>query len=200
MDAKQDTNTVSGKLPSHARVVIIGGGIIGCSTAYHLAKLGWKDVVIFERKQLTCGTTWHAAGLVVCGGFQTETLLTLAHYTRELYKNLEKETGVSTGFKAVGYIQAASSASRMRVLRKNASFSRSFGIETEEISPVRFKELWPLAESKNMVGGFYFPEDGRANPVDATMSLAKGARDMGVKIFENVEVASSNKRTDASQA
>jgi glycine cleavage system aminomethyltransferase T/glycine/D-amino acid oxidase-like deaminating enzyme len=194
MEAKQDTNTVSGRLPSHARVVIIGGGIIGCSTAYHLAKLGWKDVVILERKQLTSGTTWHAAGLVVCGGFQTETLLTLAHYTRELYKNLEKETGVSTGFKAVGYIQAASSASRMRVLRKNASFSRSFGIETEEISPTRFKELWPLAESKNMVGGFYFPEDGRANPVDATMSLAKGARDQGVKIFENVEVVSILKK------
>ena len=113
MEAKQDANAVSGRLPSHARVVIIGGGVIGCSTAYHLAKLGWKDVVILERKQLTSGTTWHAAGLVVCGGFQTETLLTLAHYTRELYKNLEKETGVSTGFKAVGYIQAASSASRM---------------------------------------------------------------------------------------
>ena len=118
----------------------------------------------------------------------------MAHYTRELYKNLEKETGVSTGFKPVGYIQAASSASRLRVLRKNASFSRSFGIETEEISPSQFKELWPLADSKNMVGGFYFPEDGRANPVDVTMSLAKGARDMGVRIFENVEVGSVQKK------
>ena len=87
MEAKRDLNT---SLPSHAQVVIIGGGVIGCSTAYHLAKLGWKDVVILERKQLTSGTTWHAAGLVVCGGFATETLLTMAHYTRELYKNLEK--------------------------------------------------------------------------------------------------------------
>ena len=194
MESTRDTNSASGKLPSHAQVIIIGGGIIGCSTAYHLAKLGWRDVIILERKQLTSGTTWHAAGLVVCGGFPTETLLTMAHYTRELYKNLEKETGVSTGFKPVGYIQAASSASRLRVLRKNASFSRAFGIETEEISPSRFKELWPLADSSSMVGGFYFPEDGRANPVDATMSLAKGARDLGVRIFENVEVASIQKK------
>ena len=105
-------------LPTQARVVIIGGGVIGCSTAYHLAKLGWTDVVILERKQLTSGTTWHAAGLVVCGGFYTETMLELAHYTRELYRNLEKETGVSTGFKPIGYIQAASSASRLRFLRR----------------------------------------------------------------------------------
>jgi 4-methylaminobutanoate oxidase (formaldehyde-forming) len=191
MNAKRDTDT---GLPSHARVVIIGGGVIGCSTAYHLAKLGWKDVVILERKQLTSGTTWHAAGLVVCGGFATETMLTMAHYTRELYKNLEKETGVSTGFKPVGYIQAASSASRLRVLRKNASFARSFGIKVEEISPSQFKDLWPLADSSSVVAGFYFPEDGRANPVDATMSLAKGARDNGVRIFEDCEVVSIKKK------
>ena len=93
---------MSQSLPTHAQVVIIGGGVIGVSTAYHLAKLGWTDVIILERKQLTSGTTWHAAGLVVCGGFATETMLSLAHYTRELYRNLEKETGVSTGFKPVG--------------------------------------------------------------------------------------------------
>jgi glycine cleavage system aminomethyltransferase T/glycine/D-amino acid oxidase-like deaminating enzyme len=191
MDAKRNTDA---GLPSHAQIVIIGAGIIGCSTAYHLAKLGWKDVVILERKQLTSGTTWHAAGLVVCGGFATETMLTMAHYTRELYRNLEKETGVSTGFKAVGYIQAASSASRLRLLRRNASFSRSFGINVEEISPSQFKDLWPLADSKGVVAGFYFPEDGRANPVDATMSLAKGARDNGVRIFEDCEAVSIKKK------
>jgi len=181
-------------LPSHARVVIVGGGVIGCSTAYHLAKLGWRDVVLLERKQLTSGTTWHAAGLVVCGGFATETMLTLAHYTRELYRNLEKETGISTGFKPVGYIQAASSASRLRMLRKNAAFGRSLGIDVQEITPSQFKELWPLADPKGVTAGFYFPDDGRANPVDATMSLAKGARDLGVRIFEGVEVASVIKK------
>lgn len=181
-------------LPSHARVVIVGGGVIGCSTAYHLAKLGWRDVVLLERKQLTSGTTWHAAGLVVCGGFATETMLTLAHYTRELYRNLEKETGISTGFKPVGYIQAASSASRLRMLRKNAAFGRSLGIDVQEITPSQFKELWPLADPKGVTAGFYFPDDGRANPVDATMSLAKGARDLGVRIFDGVEVASVIKK------
>ncbi len=191
MEAKRDAGSA---LPSHARVVIIGGGVIGCSTAYHLAKLGWKDVVILERKQLTSGTTWHAAGLVVCGGFATETMLELAHYTRELYRNLEKETGISTGFKPVGYIQAASSASRLRMLRKNAAFARSMGIEVQEISPTEFKDLWPLADPSGISAGFYFPDDGRANPVDATMSLAKGARDMGVRIFEGVEVGSIQKR------
>lgn len=181
-------------LPTQARVVIIGGGVIGCSTAYHLAKLGWTDVIILERKQLTSGTTWHAAGLVVCGGFYTETMLELAHYTRELYRNLEKETGVSTGFKPIGYIQAASSPSRLRFLRKNAAFARSLGIEAQEITPSQFKELWPLADPKGVTAGFYFPDDGRANPVDVTMSLAKGARDMGVRIFENVEVDSVTKK------
>jgi 4-methylaminobutanoate oxidase (formaldehyde-forming) len=190
MEAKRESSA----LPSQARVVIIGGGVIGCSTAYHLAKLGWRDVVILERKQLTSGTTWHAAGLVVCGGFATETMLELAHYTRELYRNLEKETGISTGFKPVGYIQAASSASRLRLLRKNAAFSRSMGIEAQEISPAQFKDLWPLADPSGVSAGFYFPDDGRANPVDVTMSLAKGARDMGVRIFEGVEVASIQKR------
>ncbi len=191
MDTNRDTSSA---LPSHAQVVIIGGGVIGCSIAYHLAKLGWRDVVILERRQLTSGTTWHAAGLVVCGGFATETMLTLAHYTRELYRNLEKETGISTGFKPVGYIQAASSESRLRMLRKNAAFGRSLGIEVQEISPSQFKELWPLANPSGVAAGFYFPDDGRANPVDVTMSLAKGARDLGVRIFENVEVGSVQKK------
>lgn len=191
MESMREAGTA---LPSQARVVIIGGGVIGCSTAYHLAKLGWRDVIILERKQLTSGTTWHAAGLVVCGGFATETMLELAHYTRELYRNLEKETGISTGFKPVGYIQAASSASRLRMLRKNAAFARSMGIEVQEISPAQFKDLWPLADPSGVSAGFYFPDDGRANPVDVTMSLAKGARDMGVSIFEGVEVASIQKR------
>ena len=180
--------TVTTSFPTQAQVVIIGGGVIGCSTAYHLSKLGWKDVVVLERKQLTSGTTWHAAGLVVCGGFATDTMLYMAHYTRELYKNLENETGLSTGFKPVGYVEIASSASRLRALRNNANFARSFGINVHEISPSEFKELWPLADPTGVLAGFYTPEDGRANPVDVTMSLAKGARNGGVRIYEETEV------------
>jgi len=191
MEKKIETGN---SLPTQAQVIIIGGGVIGCSTAYHLAKLGWRDVIILERKQLTSGTTWHAAGLVVCGGFATETMLTLAHYTRELYRNLEKETGISTGFKPVGYVQAASSESRLRMLRKNAAFARWLGIEVQEISPSQLRDLWPFADPAGISAGFYFPDDGRANPVDVTMSLAKGARDMGVRIFEDVEVVSIQKK------
>jgi glycine cleavage system aminomethyltransferase T/glycine/D-amino acid oxidase-like deaminating enzyme len=179
---------VETSLPTHAQVVIIGGGVIGCSLAYHLAKLGWRDVVLLERKQLTSGTTWHAAGLVVCGGFATETLLYMAHYTRELYKNLEAETGVSTGFKPVGYVEIASSDSRLKALRKNAEFARAYGVNVEEISPAEFKQLWPLADLNGVLAGLYTPEDGRANPVDVTMSLAKGARNGGVRIYEDMPV------------
>jgi glycine cleavage system aminomethyltransferase T/glycine/D-amino acid oxidase-like deaminating enzyme len=187
-------NTEGTSIPKHAQVVIIGGGVIGCSTAYHLSKLGWRDVVVLERKQLTSGTTWHAAGLVVCGGFATDTLLYMAHYTRELYRNLEKETGLSTGFNPVGYIEIASSASRLRALRNNANFARSYGINVEEISPNQFKDLWPLADPEGVLAGFYTPEDGRTNPVDVTMSLAKGARNGGVRIFEETEVLGINKK------
>ena len=188
MEDKQTINFKSSSLPSHARVVIIGGGVIGCNTAYHLARLGWKDTVLLERKQLTSGTTWHAAGLIVSGGFASETLLHMAHYTRELYKNLETETGVSTGFKPIGYVQVTARKSRVEALRRNANFVRNYGITVNEISPSEFKNLWPIAKVDDIQAAFYTPEDGRANPVDVTMSLAKGARDLGVQIFENTEV------------
>lgn len=193
MAERNPLNSESSSIPKQAHVVIIGGGVIGCSTAYHLTKLGWTDVVVLERKRLTSGTTWHAAGLVVCGGFSTDTMLYMAHYTRELYKNLEKETGLSTGFKPVGYVEIASSASRLRALRNNANFARSYGIDVQEISPNEFKELWPLADPKGILAGFYTPEDGRANPVDVTMSLAKGARNGGVQILEETEVLGISK-------
>jgi glycine cleavage system aminomethyltransferase T/glycine/D-amino acid oxidase-like deaminating enzyme len=188
MENTQKTNSASINLPAHAQVVIIGGGVIGCNVAYHLTKLGWKDVVLLERKQLTCGTTWHAAGLIVSGGFASETLLYMAHYTRELYKTLEKETGVSTGFKPIGYVQITARESRVEALRRNAAFVRAFGITVDEISPSEFQKLWPIADASNVKAAFYTPEDGRANPVDVTMSLAKGARNQGASIFEGVEV------------
>jgi 4-methylaminobutanoate oxidase (formaldehyde-forming) len=176
------------KLPRHKQVVIIGGGVIGCSVAYHLTKLGWQDVVLLERKQLTAGTTWHAAGLVEANGFFDETSIEMAKYTRELYQTLEAETGQSTGYKPVGYLEFATSASRLEGLRRIAEFNRGFDVQVEEISPSEIKRMLPLAETDDILAGFFCAEDGRVNPIDATMALAKGARMGGVQIFEEVEV------------
>ena len=155
--AKQSVENPNGKLPTHARVVIIGGGVIGCSTAYHLSKLGWKDVVLLERAQLTAGTTWHAAGLVEAGGFFDETTLEMAKYTLELYSSLEEETGLSTGYKAVGMIEFASNPSRLEGHRRIDAFARHFGVPMEEITPEKLKELWPLAKTDDILAGFYNP-------------------------------------------
>jgi glycine cleavage system aminomethyltransferase T/glycine/D-amino acid oxidase-like deaminating enzyme len=179
--------------PTHAQVVIIGGGVIGCNVAYHLTKLGWRDVVLLERKQLTAGTTWHAAGLVVAGGFRTETGLGMAKYTRELYARLEEETGQATGFRAVGYLELACTRERLHDLRRAASFQRGYGIDVQEISPSEVKELWPLARTDDVLAGFYTADDGRTNPVDTTMALAKGAKMGGVRIFEETRVTGIKK-------
>jgi heterotetrameric sarcosine oxidase gamma subunit len=178
----------SPSLPSHARVVIIGGGIIGCSTAYHFAKMGWKDVVLLEKSALTAGTTWHAAGLVVSGTFSSETMIHMASYTRDLYEKLEAETGLSTGFRPIGYLELATSQDRLLGLRKVATYARTFGHHVDEISPAEVKNLWPLFETDDILAGFFCPDDGRTNPVDTTMSLAKGARMGGVQIFEETRV------------
>ena len=162
--------------PTQAQVVIVGGGVIGCSVAYHLTKLGWTDVVLLERKQLTAGTTWHAAGLVEAGGFHTETILEMAKYTRELYRNLEEETGQSTGFKDVGYLEIACTVSRLEGLRRVADFNRVFEIEVAEISASEVKRMWPLMETSDVLDGFFTSGDGRVNPIDTAMALAKGAR------------------------
>ncbi len=174
--------------PTHAQVVIIGGGVIGCNVAYHLTKLGWRDVVLLERKQLTAGTTWHAAGLVVTGGFRTETGLGMAKYTRELYASLEEETGQATGFKPVGYLELACTRERLHDLRRAAGFQRGYGVNVQEISPSEVKELWPLARTDDVLAGFYTAEDGRTNPVDTTMAVAKGAKMGGARIFEETGV------------
>jgi len=180
-------------LPSHTQVVIIGGGVIGCSVAYHLTKLGWKDVVLLERAQLTAGTTWHAAGLIEAGGFFSETTIEMAKYTRELYSKLEAETGLSTGYKAVGMLEFATTPSRLEEMRRIAAFNRAFGVRVDEISPEKVKELWPLAYTADILAGFFSPEDGRVNPVDITMALAKGARMGGVQIFEGAAVTGITK-------
>ena len=188
MTKKQVIENSEIEIPTHKQVVIIGGGVIGCSIAYHLTKLGWRDVVLLERRQLTAGTTWHAAGLVEAGGFFDETSIEMAKYTRELYQTLEAETGQSTGYKAVGYLEFACSPSRLEGLRRIAEFDRGFDVHVEEISPSEIKQLWPLAETDDILAGFFCAEDGRVNPIDATMALAKGARMGGVQILEEIEV------------
>ncbi|HEX8700741.1 MAG TPA: FAD-dependent oxidoreductase [Myxococcaceae bacterium] len=175
-------------LPERARVVIIGGGIIGCSVAYHLAHMGCKDVVLLERDRLTSGTTWHAAGLMVTFGSTSETSTEMRKYTRDLYSRLEAETGLSTGFKPIGFIELASDADRLEEYRRVSAFNRYCGVDVHEISPSVVKELFPLARTDDVLAGFYVKEDGRADPVGATMALAKGARMQGAKIIEGVSV------------
>lgn len=175
------------QLPKEARVVIIGGGIIGTSVAYHLTKLGWSDVVLLERKQLTCGTTWHAAGLV--GQLRaTRNLTQLAKYTSDLYATLSKETGMETGFKQCGSVSLATTKERMEELKRQASMARCFGVEVEEVGPEELSSMWPLMDLSDVIGAVYLPKDGQTNPTDTTQALAKGARLGGAQLFENVNV------------
>src|SRR3954469_16508602 len=175
-------------VPAHARVVVIGGGVIGCSVAYHLAHLGWTDVVLLERDKLTSGTTWHAAGLMVTFGSTSETSTEMRKYTRDLYARLEAETGLETGFKPVGFIEVAADADRLEEYRRVSAFNRHCGVDVHEISPGQVKELFPLARVDDILAGFYVKEDGIVNPVDCTMAMGKGARLKGVTIVEGVTV------------
>jgi glycine cleavage system aminomethyltransferase T/glycine/D-amino acid oxidase-like deaminating enzyme len=189
--------SASQAVPDRARVVVVGGGIIGVSVAYHLASLGWTDVVLLERDRLTCGTTWHAAGLMVTFGSTSQTSTEMRIYTRELYRRLEAETGLATGFKPVGFIEAAADPDRLEEYRRVAAFNRFCGVDVQEISAGEIKELFPLARTDDLLAGFYVADDGRANPVDATMSLAKGARMRGVRIVEGVAVTGVLQRNRA---
>ncbi|WP_299285440.1 FAD-dependent oxidoreductase [uncultured Tateyamaria sp.] len=174
-------------LPNSARVVIIGGGVIGCSVAYHLTKLGWKDVVLLERKQLTSGTTWHAAGLIAQLR-ATANMTKLARYSQELYGDLEAETGVATGFKRVGSITAALTDERLEELRRQAGMARAFGVEVEEISPAEVKAKYEHLNIDDVTGGVYLPLDGQGDPANIALALAKGARQRGAKVQERVAV------------
>lgn len=174
-------------LPKHARVVIIGGGVIGCSVAYHLTKLGWKDVVLLERKQLTSGTTWHAAGLIAQLR-ATANMTKLAKYSQELYGSLEAETGVATGFKRVGSITVALTDERMEELKRSAAMARAFGVDIDEISPAEIGEKYAHLNLDGVVGGVFLDKDGQGDPANISLALAKGARQRGAIIQERVKV------------
>src|ERR1022692_2574912 len=175
-------------VPDRARVVVIGGGIIGTSVAYHLAHCGVTDVVLLERDRLTSGTTWHAAGLMATFGSTSQISTELRMYTRDLYSSLEAETGLATGLKQVGLIELAIEPGRLEEYRRVAAFNRLCGVDVEEISPREVAGLFPLARVDDVLAGFYIPADGRVNPVDVTMSLARGARMQGARIIEGAVV------------
>jgi len=178
---------VARTIPTQARVVIIGGGIVGCSLAYHLTKLGWRDVVVLERKKLTCGTTWHAAGLVR-QALGSMTLTRLASYSLELFKSLEVETGQATGLKQNGSIGIATNEGRWEEHLRGAGAAKVCGIEVATLSPGEARELYPLLNVDDVIGAIYFPNDGQCNPADTAMALAKGARAGGARIIEDTKV------------
>ena len=170
-----------------AQVVIIGGGIIGCSTAYHLTNMGWKDVVIVEKGQLTSGSTWHAAGLV--GQLRSERNITrMLQYSVSLYDQLEEETGLTTGWKPCGCLHLASTKERMYELKKGATTARSFGLEMRMVTPKEALDLCPILSLEGLIGAAFMPTDGQADPAGITQALAKGARNRGAKIYEHTLV------------
>lgn len=177
---------MSRTLPERASVVIIGGGVIGTSVAYHLAHMGCTDVVLLERHRLTSGTTWHSAGLMVTFGSLSETSTEMRKYTRDLYARLEAETGLATGFMPVGFIELATEPDRLEEYRRVAAFNRFCGVDVHEISALEVAGMFPLARTDDVLAGFYVEGDGRVNPADVTISMAAGARKQGVAIYENV--------------
>jgi len=165
----------------------VGGGVIGCSIAYHLSKLNWTDVVLLERKKLTSGTTWHAAGLV--GQLRTSINMTrLARYTSELYRQLEAETGQATGYRQCGSISLATNSERFEELKRSASMAKVFGLKVDVLTTGEISDRVPLVNTDDVLGGIHIPSDGYANAVDITQALAKGARNAGAKIYQDTLV------------
>ena len=175
------------KLPINSKAVVIGGGVAGCSVAYHLAKYGWKDTILLERDLLTSGTTWHAAGLVGQLG-ATATITKLRKYSLNLYKELEKKTDLSTGLKQNGAITVASSKERLQELLRQATSAQLFNVNVEVLDRQKVKDLYPVINDQDILGGVYMPEDGQADPVGVTNVLAKAAKMEGAKIYEKTRV------------
>ena len=178
---------MSAVLPKSSKVVVVGGGVAGCSVAYHLAKYGWKDTILLERDQLTSGTTWHAAGLVGQLG-ASSTITRLRKYSLNLYKELEKKTGLSTGLKQNGAITIASTPERLQELLRQATAAKLFDVNAESVNKQRIKELYPVINDDDILGGVYMPEDGQADPIGVTNVLAKAAKMEGAQIFEKTPV------------
>jgi len=175
------------ELPARVRVVVVGGGVIGCSVAYHLTRLGWTDVLVLEQGRLSGGTTWHAAGLV--GPLRaSEAGTRLVQYSAELYAALESETGLSTGYRNVGGVIVARTEDRMTQLRRTAANAVAYDLDCELISPARAQELWPPMQVDDLLGAIWLPGDGKVNPADLTQSLARGARQGGARVVEGVRV------------
>ena len=173
--------------PTQARVVVVGGGIMGCSTAYHLTQLGWRDVLLLEQAKLTSGSTWHAAGLV--GQLRAQAGVTqLLGHSVALYQSLEAQTGLSTGWKMSGGLRLACNDARMTELKRQATTARSFGLDMELLSPSEALALWPAMRIDNVVGAVFLASDGQANPADITQALAKGARNGGARLIEDCRV------------
>ena len=175
-------------LPPRSQVVVVGGGVIGSSVAYHLAHLGVSDVLLLERHELTAGTTWHAAGLITSAGMTDETSLWMARYARELYTRLEAETGHSTGFRPIGHLHLACTPQRLETLRRERAFQRGFGVDNVEVSPTEVGELSPITRVDDVLAASYVADEGRADPVGVATALAKGARARGVTIVTGVSV------------
>lgn len=182
-------------LPAHARTVIIGGGVIGCSIAYHLAREGRQNIVVLERSKLTSGTTWHAAGLVRRLR-PSATLTKLINYSIDLYGELEVETGQATGWAQTGSLTLATNPDRLTNIKRQVSLGRAFGLEAEVVDATRAKELWPLIEVNDVIGAVWSPSDGRVNPSDVALALSKGAKARGVEIFEDTRVTGLQKKAD----
>jgi glycine cleavage system aminomethyltransferase T/glycine/D-amino acid oxidase-like deaminating enzyme len=180
-------------LPTHARTVVIGGGVIGCSIAYHLAREGRKDIVVLERSKLTSGTTWHAAGLVRRLR-PSATLTKLINYSIDLYGELERETGQATGWNQTGSLTLATNEDRLTNIKRQVSLGRAFGLDADVVDAKRAKELWPLIEVDDVIGAVWSPADGRVNPSDVTLALSKGAKARGVQIFEDTAVTGLRKK------
>jgi len=189
---RRNNAAMAGSLPQTAQVVVIGGGVVGCSVAYHLARAGISDTVLLERKQLTSGTTWHAAGLV--GQLRgSQNMTKLAKYTAELYSGLEAETGQATGFRQNGSISLATTPGRFEELKRMASMAKVFDLQVDVLTRDVVAERYPLITTDDVVGAIGIPTDGQTNPVDVTQALARGARQRGARIFENTKVTAIHK-------
>ncbi|HYF11741.1 MAG TPA: FAD-dependent oxidoreductase, partial [Actinomycetota bacterium] len=163
-------------LPQGAQVVVVGGGAIGTSVAYHLTTLGVRDVVLVERKELTSGTTWHAAGLITSAGMPTETFLWMSRYTTELLPRLTQETGQDTGFRTIGHLHLASTPQRLETITREALFAKAHGVPVEMIGPEEVARHWPAADTDDVLAAAWVSDEGRANPADVAQAYAKAAR------------------------